>query len=161
MSKLTGRILALILVLVTVVSWIPTVGFSASAADVSYNYDGKYIYNWGERGEVATFLSPNAESFYKKYNTSYDILSSYTGGTTQSNAPSSKLNGSEQCAVFGAEEPDERCADLHHKLFGNQGAFQIYRLPGRRRKDILILFRQSYRSFLGRRLEQRAHLAKQ
>ena len=49
MSKLKSRILALILALVTVVSWIPTVGFSAEAADVSYNYDGEYIYNWGTR----------------------------------------------------------------------------------------------------------------
>ena len=91
MSNLTKRSLSLLLVLATLVCMIATVGINASAADFSYQYSGKYIYNWGERGEVATFLSPNAESFYKKYNTSYDILSSYAGGTSQSNAPSSKL----------------------------------------------------------------------
>ena len=91
MSNLTKRSLSLLLVLATLVCMIATVGINASAADFSYVYSGKYIYNWGERGEVATFLSPNAESFYKKYNTSYDILSSYAGGTSQSNASSSKL----------------------------------------------------------------------
>ena len=102
MSKLKSRILALILALVTVVSWIPTAGFSADAADVSYNYDGKYIYNWGTRGEVATFLSPNAEKFYDS-RSSFEELSAYSGGTSTSTAPNSELYKKLKSLMSGAQ----------------------------------------------------------
>ncbi|MBR5144058.1 MAG: endonuclease, partial [Clostridia bacterium] len=91
MSKFIKRSLASVLVLATIISLILSIGMNVSAADFSYVYSGQYIYNWGERGEEATFLSPNAKSFYEDNNTSYDILSSYSGGTGQSDAPSSKL----------------------------------------------------------------------
>ena len=65
MSNFTKRSLTLLLVLVLIVSFIPTVTFEVGAADFSYKYDGKYIYNWGERGVDATFLSPNAITFYE------------------------------------------------------------------------------------------------
>lgn len=91
MSKFMKRSLALLLVFITVISLTSAIGLRVSAAEVSYVYDGKYIYNWGTRGEVATFLSPNAESFYEDNNTSYEILSSYQGGTGKSDAPSSQL----------------------------------------------------------------------
>ena len=84
------RGLALLIVLVMCVSFLPALQLSTSAAEVSYVYDGKYIYNWGTRGVTATFLSPNAEAFYTGNNT-YDVLSSYAGGTGTSNAPSSAL----------------------------------------------------------------------
>ena len=87
------RGLALLLALVMLVSILPTFSITSSAAgtsDVNYVYDGKYIYNWGTRGEVATFLSPNAEKFYTGSNT-FASLSSYSGGTGASNAPSSAL----------------------------------------------------------------------
>ena len=93
MSKFLKRALAQVLVLCSVVSfaaWLPGLDFAADAAEVSYNYDGKYIYNWGTRGEVATFLSPNAEKFYDK-NGTFEELSSYSGGTSTSNVPSSGL----------------------------------------------------------------------
>lgn len=61
-----------------------------SANDVEYRKSGSYIYNWGAREEVATFLSPNAISFYTSGYT-YDVLSLKSGGTSQSNAPSSAL----------------------------------------------------------------------
>ena len=88
MTKFMKYSLAWCLVLVLL---IPMLGISASASEVSYASSGEYIYNWGIRGEVATFLSPNAKAFYEANKTSYDILSSYTGGTSQSNAPSSEL----------------------------------------------------------------------
>ena len=91
MKHLPKRLLSLLLVLVVCASLLPTFTLGASAVDVSYNYDGKYIYNWGERGEVATFLSPNAEAFYQENQATYDILSSYTGGTGKSDAPNSQL----------------------------------------------------------------------
>ena len=90
MNNMKKRIPALLLVLATCLTFIPSACISAAAAEVSYQYDGKYIYNWGTRGEVATFLSPNAEEFYED-NVSYDVLSSYSGGTGKSDAPRSAL----------------------------------------------------------------------
>ena len=86
----TKRSLTLLLVLVLIVSFIPTVTFEVGAADFSYTYDGKYIYNWGERGESATFLSPNAITFYEKWGT-YSELSALSGGTNKSDVPTSAL----------------------------------------------------------------------
>lgn len=90
MSNFTKRSLTLLLVLVLIVSFIPTVTFEVGAADFSYKYDGKYIYNWGERGVDATFLSPNAITFYETWG-SYSELSSLSGGTNKSDVPTSAL----------------------------------------------------------------------
>ena len=86
-------------VIITVTSIVPvsaanittTATGYTSASDVEYQYhEGKYISNWGARGEVSTFLSPNAEKFYTGSYT-YDVLSDKQGGTSQSSAPSSAL----------------------------------------------------------------------
>ena len=61
-----------------------------SANDVVYNTSGKYIYNWGYRGEQATFLTKYALQFYTGSYT-FDSLSKAQGGTSQSNASSSTL----------------------------------------------------------------------
>ena len=94
MNKMTKSSLALLLVVVMLAAFVPALSINASAAtsDVSYVYDstGKYIYNWGTRGETATFLSPNAEDFYTG-NYTYDVLSTYAGGTSTSTAPNSAL----------------------------------------------------------------------
>ncbi len=50
-----------------------------------------YIYNWGVRGDVATYLSQQAEDFYADNNTSYAQLSSLSGSSTESGVPSSAL----------------------------------------------------------------------
>ena len=92
MMKTMRRGLALLMTLVMLVTFVPTLFIQVDAAnDVNYVYSGKYIYNWGTRGTVATFLSPNAEEFYKDNNTSYEKLSSYSGGTGKSDAPKSAL----------------------------------------------------------------------
>ena len=95
MTNKTRRGLAMLLVVFICVALLPVFKLDTNAAtgsDLSYVYDstGKYIYNWGTRGEVATFLSPNAEAFYTGSN-SYDILSAYSGGTSTSTAPNSAL----------------------------------------------------------------------
>ena len=82
MSNLMKRGLALLLALVICVSFLPAIDVDAASG---------YIYNWGERGEVATSLSQNAEDFYAKYDTSYSQLSSYSGGSGVSSAPTSAL----------------------------------------------------------------------
>ena len=53
--------------------------------------DGKYVYNWGTREEEATFLSPNAEQFYKDNNVTYDELAALAGSSNTSSTPSSDL----------------------------------------------------------------------
>ena len=50
-----------------------------------------YVYNWGERGVTATYLSDYAENFYANNNTSYAELSSLMGSSTESGVPSSAL----------------------------------------------------------------------
>ncbi len=83
MSNLMKRGIALLLALVICISFLPAIDVDAAS--------GSYIYNWGEREEVATSLSQNAEDFYEKYNTSYSQLSSYLGGSGKNDAPSSAL----------------------------------------------------------------------
>ena len=93
MNNVLRRGLALLLALVVCLGFIPALQVDASAASsstVSYTYDGTKIYNWGARGTVATFLSPNAEKFYTGSYT-YAALSAYSGGTGKSDAPDSAL----------------------------------------------------------------------
>ncbi len=91
MMQTMKRGLSWVLVLVMLVAFVPTLILNTSAAEITYVYDGKYIYNWGTRGQTATFLSPNAEDFYEDNNTSYNELSSLSGGTGKSDAPKSAL----------------------------------------------------------------------
>ena len=60
------------------------------ASDVEYDVSGKYLSNWGARGEDCVFLSEYAQSFYTG-SYQYSTLSVKSGGSTQSNAPSSAL----------------------------------------------------------------------
>ena len=93
----------LLLAVVTVALLIPTYAQDVSAAqikttpsgytsaeEVNYVKVGKYVANWGARGETATFLSTYALSFYGS-NYDYEYFTSYSGGTSQSNAPQSAL----------------------------------------------------------------------
>jgi len=67
----------------------PATGYT-QASDVDYVYTGKYVHNWGARGEDATFLTTKAASYYTSGIT-YSVLSENAGGTTQANAPQSAL----------------------------------------------------------------------
>lgn len=60
------------------------------ASDVEYDDSGKYLANWGARGEDCLFLSESAQTFYTG-SYQYSVLSMKSGGTTQSNAPSGAL----------------------------------------------------------------------
>ena len=102
MTKFMKRGLALFMVLAVCLTFLPTLVFGASAETVDYVYSGKYIYNWGERGELATFLSPNAEKFYSSRSVSYESLSAYAGGTGKSDAPNSALFGKLQDIMSNA-----------------------------------------------------------
>ncbi len=89
MMQTMKRGLALFMVLMMCLAFLPALALGANAAEFSYVYDGKYIYNWGTRGVTATFLSPNAEKFYA--DDTYAELSAYSGGTGVSDAPDSAL----------------------------------------------------------------------
>ena len=97
-GKFTRVTLLLILVAMLVTTLVlPLSAFASgtatgytSAEDVQYVTSGQYIYNWGARGETATFLSKYAQSFYTGSYT-FANLSNASGGTSESNAPSSTL----------------------------------------------------------------------
>jgi len=91
MKSMTKRLFALLTVLALCLSFMPPVEFAAQAATVDYAYSGSYILNWGTRGTTATFLSPNAETFYEDNNTSYQVLSALSGSSSESGIPSSTL----------------------------------------------------------------------
>ena len=101
MKNLFKRMSAGLLALFIVISLLPLSGSAASkitttptgytsASDVKYVTSGKYIANWGARGEDCVFLSTYAQNFYTGSNT-FDSLSALSGGSTQSNAPQSAL----------------------------------------------------------------------
>ena len=101
MKTLFKRMSAGLLALFVVISLLP-ISISAahsivttptgytSASDVHYVTSGKYIANWGARGEVCVFLSTYAQNFYTGSNT-FESLSALSGGSSQSNAPQSAL----------------------------------------------------------------------
>ena len=76
MIKTMKRSLALFMVLAMCLAFVPAFALRTSAANVTYVYDGNYVYNWGTREQTATFMSPMAEEFYVG-NSSYDVLSAY------------------------------------------------------------------------------------
>ena len=79
MKNITRRSVSIVLSLILCFSVVFGANLSASAATVDYVYAGKFIKNWGVREQVATFLSPNAEKFYKDNNTTYEKLSALKG----------------------------------------------------------------------------------
>ena len=91
MEKVFKRSVALMAVLLICLSLLPCITIETRAATVDYVYSGKYIYNWGVREEVATFLSPNAIQFYKDNNTSLEKLMANAGSSTISSVPTSAL----------------------------------------------------------------------
>ena len=105
MKQTMKRGLALLVAFVLCISLLPVLHLHANAAEFSYVYDsaGKYIYNWGTRGQTATTLSPNAEEFYTGNNT-YDVLSAITGGTGTEDAPDSELYAALQKLMKDAHE---------------------------------------------------------
>ena len=97
------RIISMLLALVLCVGLMPGISFQAEAATVNYVYSGSYVYNWGQRGTTATFLSPMAESFYaKNANRSYDYLSSLSGSSTESGVKNSALYKELKSIMSGA-----------------------------------------------------------
>ena len=92
MKKLSMRSLAWLTSLLMLISiFASLIVLPAEAATVNYVYDGKYVYNWGQRETVATFMSPMAEDWYEKNNTSYEELAALSGSSSTGSVPSSAL----------------------------------------------------------------------
>lgn len=96
MTNILRKTLAILLVAVLLVGTLPGVCFVANAAIVDYQYGsvagyGNIIKNWGTRGELATFLSPNAEAFYEEQGVSYEELSDQAGSSNVDQVVKSEL----------------------------------------------------------------------
>ncbi len=91
MNQITKKGISLLIVLLMLVSLLPQITLTSSAATVNYVYNGNYVYNWGQRGTTATFLSPMAEAFYENEGVSYGDLSTLSGSSSTSSVPSSDL----------------------------------------------------------------------
>ncbi|MBQ8868440.1 MAG: endonuclease [Oscillospiraceae bacterium] len=95
MRNTTRRYLAIFMAFIMSISIAFGLRLPAKAATVEYVYGTgnykNYIYNWGTREEVATFLSPNAEEFYEENNVTYEQLAALSGSSNTSSVPSSAL----------------------------------------------------------------------
>lgn len=90
------------LLIVGLILWVPSVRVAADgeiitnptgytkALDVTYKKVGNYVANWGARGEDCVFLSSYATAYYVG-NYTYEVLSGYAGGNSQSDAHTSDL----------------------------------------------------------------------
>ena len=92
MKKFSKRSLAWLASLMLFISLLASlVVLPAEAATVTYVKDGKYVYNWGQRDELATFLSPMAEDWYDENNAVYDQLAALSGSSNTGSVPDSEL----------------------------------------------------------------------
>lgn len=83
MKIITKKMVSLLLVFVVCSCMMFGINMPARAAS--------YIYNWGVRGEIATYLSDYAEDFYADNNISYAELSTLSGSSSEKSVPSSEL----------------------------------------------------------------------
>lgn len=91
MKVIMKRSVGIVLSLVLCICMVFVINLSVNATTVDYVKNGSYIYNWGTLEEVANFLSPNAEAFYTKNNTTYAKLAALNGSHIESSVPSSAL----------------------------------------------------------------------
>ncbi len=92
MKQYTKRIISLLLSLTMLVSLISGLSLlPVQAATVDYVTSGSYVYNWGVRETVATFLSPMAEDFYADNNITYEDLAALSGSSSTGDVPYSDL----------------------------------------------------------------------
>ena len=90
MKIFAKRSVSIILTFVICFGFIFGVKTPTQAATVDYVKLGKYVYNWGTREVVATFLSPMAIEFYEDNNVTYAELAALSGAT-QNNVSSTAL----------------------------------------------------------------------
>ena len=86
MNLTIKRWIAGFLCLILCVGMLPGI---VAAADVDYVIKENTILNWGNREETATFLSPNAESFYEGNHVTYEDLAKLSGSSDVAGVPES------------------------------------------------------------------------
>ncbi len=91
MKRAIKRSISTVLSFLLVLAIVCSINLHINAQTVDYVKSGKYIYNWGIREQTATFLSQNAEAFYKDNNTSFSQLAALAGSNVLSAVPSSAL----------------------------------------------------------------------
>ena len=116
MKKTATRLMAMLLV---VVLWVSQVVPVSAATTVNYVYGSasgysNVIANWGERGEEATFLSPNAIDFYEENSITYAELAALSGSSTTSSVPSSSLYSKLKNLMRDNHDKQTSYEDLKH-----------------------------------------------
>lgn len=91
MIKIFKRVSSIVLSAILAFAIVLSINVQVNAATVNYVYAGTVIKNWGVRDQVATFLSPNAEKFYKDNNTTYAKLAALSGSNDVDAIPSTDL----------------------------------------------------------------------
>ena len=107
MKTLFKRGLPFLLTLALLVSLLSGLTLNVSAAT--------YVYNWGERGELATELSASAEAWYGS--TTYAQLSALSGSSSTSSVPYSALY----------EQLADMMTDAHDSPTSYDGTKELYR----------------------------------
>lgn len=91
MKRISKQWLAWLMTVTVLASLLCGLHLPVQADTVNYRYSGSYVYNWGEREEVATYLSPMAEDFYSDNGVTYEGLSALAGSSSTSNVSTSAL----------------------------------------------------------------------
>ncbi|MBR0446901.1 MAG: endonuclease [Clostridia bacterium] len=116
-QKRVWSILLALMMLVSILGSVIVLPVQAATVDYVYSDVGNYIYNWGQREELATFLSPNAVKFYSDNRVTYDELSALSG--TSSNS------GAKGCALY--TELNELMESNHSYKTSYDGTKELYR----------------------------------
>ena len=118
MKKGFIRIVCTLLVLMLCIGQLVCIAPVNAATTVEYRYGSagsKYsnvIYNWGERGEIADFMSPNGKTFYTSRGIEYDDLAKLSGSSNTSSVPSSALFQELRSIVRNAQKIENSYNDV-------------------------------------------------
>ena len=93
MNNSAKRVISVLLVAMLCLSLLSGLSFAAQVDYQTGNPEGfeNVILNWGHRGTDATFLSPNAVSFYSENNVTYSQLADLQGSADVGSVPNSAL----------------------------------------------------------------------
>lgn len=83
MQKLIQRGLSFAIILALCIGMLSGAVFTVSA--------DTYVYNWGQRGTLATSLSDSAVAFYAQQGAEYDYMAALAGASATEDVPSSEL----------------------------------------------------------------------
>lgn len=116
MNKSAKRVISVLLVALLCLSLLSGLSFAAQVDYQTGNPEGfeNVILNWGHRGTDATFLSPNAVSFYSENNVTYSQLADLQGSADVGSVPNSALYERLQSLMVGNHSYITSYADTRH-----------------------------------------------